>query len=78
MWLWHRPAAVAPIQLLAQELPYATGTALKREKKRRKGGKEGGGRGRGGEGKEGEGRKEGRKRKKERAYGASSHESRGS
>ena len=24
-WLWHRPAAAAPIQLLAQKLPYAAG-----------------------------------------------------
>ena len=28
-----RPAAVAPIQLLAWELPYAAGLALKRKKK---------------------------------------------
>ena len=27
--LWHRLAAVAPIPLLAWELPYATGVALK-------------------------------------------------
>ena len=27
--LWHRPAATAPIRPLAQELPYAAGTALK-------------------------------------------------
>ena len=32
-WLWRRPAAVAPIQPLAQELPYAVGVALKKEKK---------------------------------------------
>ena len=24
LWLWHRRAAAAPIQPLAQELPYAT------------------------------------------------------
>ena len=29
LWLWHRLAAAAPIQLLAQELPYAVGVALK-------------------------------------------------
>ena len=35
MWhrLWHRLAATAPIQLLAWELPYAEGVALKRQKK---------------------------------------------
>ena len=31
LWLWHRPAAVAPIQLLAWELPYAMDVALKRQ-----------------------------------------------
>ena len=30
MLLWHRPAAVAPSQPLAQELPYAAGMALKK------------------------------------------------
>ena len=30
LWLWHRPAAVALIRPLAQELPYATGAALKK------------------------------------------------
>ena len=34
LWLWCRPAAVAPIQLLAWKLPYAKGTALKRKKKK--------------------------------------------
>ena len=29
LWLWHRPAATAPIRLLAWELPHATGAALK-------------------------------------------------
>ena len=29
LWLWHRPAATAPIQLLAWKLPYATCAALK-------------------------------------------------
>ena len=28
LWLWHRPAAVAPIQSLAWELPYAVPAAL--------------------------------------------------
>ena len=32
LWLWHRPAAAAPIWPRAQELPYATGTATKRKK----------------------------------------------
>ena len=35
-WLWCRPAAVAPIQPLAWELPYAVGVALKRKKKKKK------------------------------------------
>ena len=34
LWLWHRPAAVAPIQPLAWELPYVMGAALKRQKKK--------------------------------------------
>ena len=33
--LWHRLAAAAPIQTLAWELPYATGVALKRKKRKR-------------------------------------------
>ena len=32
LWLWHRPAAAALIQLLAWELPYAAGVAIKRKK----------------------------------------------
>ena len=32
--LWCRPAAIAPIIPLAWELPYATGMALKKEKKK--------------------------------------------
>ena len=36
LWLWHRPAATAPIQPLAWEHPYATGAALKGQKKKRK------------------------------------------
>ena len=31
LWLWCRPAAAAPIQPLAWELPYVMGTALKRQ-----------------------------------------------
>ena len=31
LWLWCRPAAVAPIRPLAWENPYATGEALKKE-----------------------------------------------
>ena len=34
--LWHRPTAVTPIQPLAWEFPYATGTTLKRKKKKKK------------------------------------------
>ena len=33
LWLWHRLAAVAPVQPLAWQLPYGTGVALKRKKK---------------------------------------------
>ena len=32
LWLWHRPGATAPIQPLAWEPPYASGTALKDKK----------------------------------------------
>ena len=32
LWLWHRPAATAPIRPLAWEPPYATGVDLKRQK----------------------------------------------
>ena len=35
LWLWTRPAAAAPIQPLAWELPYAADVALKRPKKKR-------------------------------------------
>ena len=31
LWLWSRPAAVAAIQSLAWEPPYAMGAALKRK-----------------------------------------------
>ena len=36
LWPWHRMAAVAPIEPLAWEHPYATGAALKSKKKRRR------------------------------------------
>ena len=32
LWLWHRPAAAAPIRPLAWELPCAVGVAPKRQK----------------------------------------------
>ena len=32
LWLWCRPAAVAPIGPLAWEPPYVVGVALKRQK----------------------------------------------
>ena len=32
LWLWRRPAALAPIRPLAWEPPYASGVALKRQK----------------------------------------------
>ena len=36
LWLWLWPAAAAPIQPLAWELPYTTGVALKESKKKNK------------------------------------------
>ena len=36
MLLWCRSAAVAPIRLLAWELPYAMGTALEKAKRQKK------------------------------------------
>ena len=36
LWLWCRPAAVAPIRPLAWEPPYAAGVALKRQKTKKK------------------------------------------
>ena len=39
-WLWCRPAATALIRLLAWELPYAVGVALKSKKKKKLGPKE--------------------------------------
>ena len=35
LWLRYRPAAVAPIQPLAWESPYASGEALKRKKEKK-------------------------------------------
>ena len=36
LWLWCRPAAVAPIRFLAWEPPYAMGAALIRQKTKKK------------------------------------------
>ena len=36
LWLWHRPAAAAPIGPLACEFPYVIGAALKKEKLKNK------------------------------------------
>jgi len=36
LWLWRRPAATAPIRLLAWEPPNAAGAALKRQKTKKK------------------------------------------
>ena len=36
LWLWRRPAAAGPIGPLAWECPYATGAALKRQKKKKR------------------------------------------
>ena len=36
LWLWPRPAAVAPIRLLAWERPCAAGAALKQTNKQKK------------------------------------------
>ena len=38
-WLWPRPTNAVPIRPLAQELPYASGAALKKKKERKKLGK---------------------------------------
>ena len=35
LWLWCRPAAAAPIGLLAWELPYAVGATLKNKKNKK-------------------------------------------
>ena len=36
LWLWHRPAATAPIRPLAWKTPYAAGAALEKAKKTKK------------------------------------------
>ena len=36
LWLWYRPAATALIRPLAWEAPYAAGTALKRQKTKKR------------------------------------------
>jgi len=36
LWLWHRPAATAPIGPLAWEPPYATGVAQEKMAKKTK------------------------------------------
>ena len=36
LWLWHRPAATAPIRALAWEPPYAVGAAQVKEKEKKK------------------------------------------
>jgi len=36
LWLWHRPAATAPIRSLAWVPPYAMGVALKGQKTKKK------------------------------------------
>ena len=36
LWLWYRPAAVAPIQPLAWEPPYAVSAVLKSKKKKKR------------------------------------------
>ena len=35
LWLWCTPSAAAPIPPLAWEVPYTTGVALKKKKKRK-------------------------------------------
>ena len=35
LWLWRRPAATARIHAPAWEPPYATGVALKKDKKKK-------------------------------------------
>ena len=39
LWLWHRLAAAALIQLLAWELPYAEYVALKKKEKKKERGR---------------------------------------
>ena len=38
LWLWYRPAAIAPIRPLAWDPPYATGVALEKQNKTKKSG----------------------------------------
>jgi len=40
LWLWCRPAAAAPIQPLAWEIPYVIGIAKERKRERERGEKE--------------------------------------
>ena len=35
LWLWRRPAAIAPIRALAWETPYAASVALKKKPKKK-------------------------------------------
>ena len=35
LWLWHRPAATAPVRPLAWELPYAAGSSPRKGKKKK-------------------------------------------
>ena len=36
LWLWHGPAATAPVRPLAWEIPYAAGVALGKTKKKKR------------------------------------------
>ena len=36
LWLWHRPAAAAPIQVLVWKLSHAMGMVFKKEKKKKR------------------------------------------
>ena len=36
LWLWHRRAAIAPVQPLAWKPPHVAGAALKKTKKKKK------------------------------------------
>ena len=36
LWLWHGPAAAAPIPSLAWEFPHVTGAALKKQERKEK------------------------------------------
>ena len=39
LWLWCKPAATAPVRLLAWEPPYAQGATLKKKKKKKEPGR---------------------------------------